>query len=142
MGTFQQGDGSLRKTNKDVLARECERNASPTEVISEPSATIIDRMSLVQKLIGNDKSFSQLAGTAMSHAVLEDAKNRRIDVVFDVYNETSIKDAEHANRSAGTRIPFNNIQPEHSIQQWRNLHGSSSNKASLIKFLEEKWKAE
>ena len=52
------GDGSLRKTNKAALARELERNASPAEVIPEPSATIIDGMSLVQKLKGNDKFFT------------------------------------------------------------------------------------
>ena len=135
------GDGSLRKTNKAALARELERNVSPAEVIPEPSATMIDGMSLVQKLKGNDKTFSQLAGTALSHAVYEGAKCRRIDVVFDVYKETSIKDAERANRSAGTGIYFKNIQPGHNIQQWRKLLGSSSNNASLIKFLVEEWNA-
>ncbi|KAG0693191.1 hypothetical protein GWK47_027597 [Chionoecetes opilio] len=134
------GDGSLRKTNKAALARELERNVYPAEVIPEPSATIIDGMSLVQKLKGNDNTFSQLAGTALSHVVHEGAKSRRIDVVFDVYKETSIKDAERANRSAGTGIHFKNIQPGHNIQQWRKLLGSSSNKASLIKFLIEEWK--
>lgn len=67
--------------------------------------------------------------------------SRRIDVVFDVYKETSIKDAERANRSASTGVHFKNIQPGHNIQQWRKLLGSSSNKASLIKFLVEEWKA-
>ncbi|KAG0727945.1 hypothetical protein GWK47_003897 [Chionoecetes opilio] len=37
-------------------------------------------------------------------------------------------------------IHFKNIQPGHNIQQWRKLLGSSSNKASLIKFLVEEWK--
>ncbi|KAG0728776.1 hypothetical protein GWK47_031807 [Chionoecetes opilio] len=77
----------------------------------------------------------------MSHVVHEGAKSRRIDVVFDVYKETSIKDAERANRSAGTGIHFKNIQPGHNIQRGREKFiGSSSNKASLIKFLVEEWK--
>lgn len=134
-------DGSIRKTNKAILARELERNAPPAEVIPEPSATIIDGMSLVQKLKGNDATFSQLAGTAMSRTVHEGAKSWRIDIFFDVYKETSIKDAERVNRNAGTGIHFKNIQPGHNIQQWRKLLGSSSNKASLIKFLVEEWKA-
>ena len=50
-------DGSLRKNNKAALARELERNVSLAEVIPEPSATIIDGMSLVQKLKGNDNTF-------------------------------------------------------------------------------------
>ncbi|KAG0716309.1 hypothetical protein GWK47_009996 [Chionoecetes opilio] len=89
---------------------------------------------------GKTKPPKHLAGTALSHVVHEGAKSRRIDVVFDVYKETSIKDAERANRSAGTGIHFKNIQPGHNIQQWRKLLGSSSNKASLIKFLVEEWK--
>lgn len=67
--SLASGDGSIRTTNKAALARELEGNAPPAEVIPEPSATIIDGMSLVQKLKGNDATFSQLAGTAMSRAV-------------------------------------------------------------------------
>ncbi|KAG0721774.1 hypothetical protein GWK47_000638 [Chionoecetes opilio] len=70
-GPLASGDGSLRKTNKAALARELERNVSPAEVIPEPSATIIDGMSLVQKLKGNDNTFHSFAGTALSHVVHE-----------------------------------------------------------------------
>ena len=42
--------GSLRKTNKAALARESKKNVSPAEETPEPSETIIDGMSLVQKL--------------------------------------------------------------------------------------------
>ena len=48
-------DGSLRKTNKVALARELEKNVFPAEHIPTPSASIIDGMSLVQKMIGNNK---------------------------------------------------------------------------------------
>jgi hypothetical protein len=40
-----------------VLARELERNVSPTEVILEPSTTIIDGMSLIQKVKQKTKHF-------------------------------------------------------------------------------------
>ena len=49
------GDGSLRKTNKAGLARELERNISPSEDIPDPSTCIIDGMSLVQKMNSNNK---------------------------------------------------------------------------------------
>jgi len=55
------GDGTLRKTNKAALARELEKQVLPTETIPEPSVTIIDGMSLIQKMKGNDQTFSQLA---------------------------------------------------------------------------------
>ncbi|KAJ8371913.1 hypothetical protein AAFF_G00298650 [Aldrovandia affinis] len=58
------GDGTLRKTNKAVLARELEKQVLPAETIPGPSATIIDGMSLVQKMKGNDQTFSQLAASA------------------------------------------------------------------------------
>ena len=115
------GDGSLCKTNKAALAKELEKNVSPAEEIEEPSATIIDGMSLVQKLQGNDQTFLQLAESALSHALHEGSKSHRIDVVFDVYRDMSIKNAERANRGSDTEIKFKNIAPGHKIQQWRKL---------------------
>lgn len=134
-------DGSLRKTNKAALANELEKNVSPAEEIPEPSATIIDGMSLVQKLKGNDQTFLQLAESALSHVLHEGSKSHRIDVVFDVYKEMSIKDAERANRGADTGIQFKNIAPGHKIQQWRKLLCSPANKTALIRFLVEQWKS-
>ena len=61
-------------------------------------------------------------------------------MVFDVYREISIKNTERANRGADIGIQFRNIAPGHSIQRWRKLLCSSSNKASLIKFLVNTWK--
>lgn len=76
----------------------------------------------------------------MSHVLHEGAKSSRIDVVFDVYKETSIKDAERVKRGADTGIQFKNIASGHKIQQWRKLLSSPSNKTSLTKFLGEDWK--
>ena len=42
-------DGSLRKTNKSVLAVELEKTVSCAEDIPKPSACLIDGMNLVQK---------------------------------------------------------------------------------------------
>jgi len=134
------GDGSLRKTNKAALARELEKNVSPAEVIPQPSATIIDGMSLVQKMKGNDQTFAQLAESVLLMVLHEGTQSQRIDVVFDVYKETSIKDAERCNRGASMAIQFKSIAPGHNIQQWRKLLCSSTNKANLIKFLVGEWK--
>jgi len=92
------GDGSLRKTYNAALARELEKNVSPAEEIPEPSATSIDGMSLVQKLQGNDQIFLQVAESALSHVLHEGSKSHRIDVVFDVYKEMSIKDPSRASQ--------------------------------------------
>ena len=133
--SLANGDGSMRKTNKAALARELEKSASPAEVIPDPSVTVIDGMSIVQKMKGNDKTFSQVAESTLSHVLHEGAKSQRIDVIFDVYRDKSIKDGERDNRGADMSIQFRNIAPGHKIQQWRKLLCSPSNKASLIKFL-------
>ncbi|KAK5924834.1 hypothetical protein CgunFtcFv8_017412 [Champsocephalus gunnari] len=118
---LSNSDGSLRKTNKAALARELEKNVSPAEDMPEPSACIIDGMSLVQKLKGDDKTFQQLAETALSLALHEGARSRRIDVVFDVYWKTSIKNAERCNRGATSGTQWKNIAPGHNIHQWRKF---------------------
>ncbi|KAJ8387590.1 hypothetical protein AAFF_G00152860 [Aldrovandia affinis] len=76
------GDGTLRKTNKAVLARELEKQVLPAETIPGPSATIIDGMSLVQKMKGNDQTFSQRAASALTQILHEGARSQRIDVVL------------------------------------------------------------
>lgn len=58
-------DGSLRKTNKAPLASELEMHVSPAETIPQLSPTLIDGMSLVQKMKGNEKTFSQLAESVL-----------------------------------------------------------------------------
>ena len=52
--------------NMAALARELERNVSLAEDIPDPSTCIIDGMSLVQKMNGNNKTFAQLAESVMS----------------------------------------------------------------------------
>ena len=133
------GDGSLRKTNKAALAKELEKSITPAEVIPEPSATIIDGMNLVQKMKGDDKTFAQFAESALLKVLHEGSKSQRIDVVFDVYKDISIKDSERVDRG-DTGIQFRNIMPGHKIQQWRRLLSSTRNKASLITYLVEEWK--
>ena len=125
----------MRKTNKAVLARELEKQVLSAETIPEPSATIIDGMSLVQK---NDQTFAQLAESALTHILHERVMRHRIDVVFDTYREDSIKNAERSNRGRTRGIHLRNMASGHRIQQWRKFLSSSPNKANLIRFKD--WK--
>jgi len=52
----------------------------------------------------------------------------RVDMVFDVYREGSIKDAECVNRGSADSTQFKNIAPGHSVQQWRTFLNCSENK--------------
>ena len=92
-------------------------------------------MSLVQKMKGNEQTFAQLADSVLTQILHEGAKSQRIDVVFDVYLEDSIKNAERENRGCSTGIQFKNFAPGHRIPHWRKFLSSSANKTNLIRFL-------
>ena len=112
--TLVNGDWTLRKMNKAALARQ--KQVLPAETIREPSVTITDGMSLVQKMEDNDQTFSQQADSALTHILHEGVRSHIIDVLFVTYREDSIKNAEISNRNI-----FQNMVPYHRIQQWRNF---------------------
>ena len=64
-----------------------------------PSATLIDGMALVQKVEGEHKTFGQVASSILASAVREGHHSSRIDIVFDVYKDHSIKAAERHNQT-------------------------------------------
>ena len=64
----------------------------------------------------------------------------RIDVVFDIYREKSIKTAEQAERGSKLGIVFSQIKPWHRIMNWKRILASIETKAKLTKFTAEKWK--
>ena len=70
---------------------------------------------------GNDQTFSQLADLAPTDILREGVNVHIIDVVFDVYREDSIKNAERSNSGRTTGIQFRNMAPGHRIQQWRSV---------------------
>ena len=55
-------------------------------------------MSLVQKVHGDNKTFAELSDAIFMSALRTGAESSRIDVVFDVYLDESIKNAERVNR--------------------------------------------
>ena len=59
----------------------------PAEPIREPSVAITGGMNLVQKIKGTDKTFSQLADSALTHILHEGVRSHIIDVVFGTYQE-------------------------------------------------------
>ena len=90
--------GTLRKTNKAVLSNNLEKESTYSEEIPENSACIIDAMSIVQKIKGNHKTFKKVAETLFLKAMSEKGSYSRVDLVFAVYKQKSIKNAERRNR--------------------------------------------
>ena len=54
-------DCTLKKTNKSTIARHIERRVAPAESILLPSACIIDGMSVLNKIRGNNRTFWDIA---------------------------------------------------------------------------------
>ena len=99
-------------------------------------------MSIVQKLDGNQRTFHDVAKTLLKRVLQEASHSDRVDVVFDVYRESSIKDADRVNRGSGSGVRFRNISAGHKIRQWRSFLSEAQNKTMLIEFITEEWKSD
>jgi len=70
----------------------------------------------------------------------EAASSKRIDVIFDVYRESSIKNAEREQRDAEYGNELRNLQPDHKVQQWRRFLLNPQNNTALTKFVAKEGK--
>ena len=130
----------MRSTKKSALANALQKDVAPAESIPTPSACIIDGMSLVQKAKGDHRTFAEVAASIYASVLHEYPRSNRIDVVFDVYREESIKNAERDHRATDLGTQFKNIAPGHNVQQWKKFLANPSNKKSLVHFLLKEWK--
>ena len=85
-------------------------------------------------------TFADLSQYILSLILAESKGCDRVDMVFDVYKDGSIKDAERVMRGSEESTHFKNIAPGHNVQQWRTFLRGSENKRNLIKFLVSEWK--
>ena len=92
---------------------------------------LIDGTSLVLNMNSDDRTFSQLAASALTKILVVGARSQRIDVVFEVYRVDSIKHAERTNRGCNTGIQFlsqtwtamTRCSPNWQTQHWlKDLH--------------------
>ena len=83
-----------RKTNKAQLGKELEKLIQPTEEVARASTYLIDGMALVQKLKVDYFSFGEMAEKILSRVLREGESSTRVDLIFDVYRNISIKSAE------------------------------------------------
>ena len=76
-------DGSIRKTNKAILARALQ-NDMQAEDISTPSAIILDEMALIQKIRAAQKTLGQIANAILRFALRDGTQSQKTGIVFDV----------------------------------------------------------
>jgi hypothetical protein len=132
-------EGTLRKTVKPTLAKRLKKDLSPAESIPDNSACVIDGMALVQKLDANNMCFGEVSQTILSMALRKGSGCKRIDVVFDVYRNISIKNVERIKRGSQSGTSFRTIARGHRIKEWKNFLANPDNKNRLIEFLVSEW---
>ncbi len=100
---------------------------------------VIDAMAVVYKINGDNKTFGELSQNIFTSALQCGSGSDRIDVVFDVYKDISIKSAERDRRVSTTGVVFSNIVAGQRIQQWRRLLDSPASKTAMNNFLCDTW---
>ena len=132
--------GMLRKTNKAVIATALEKNIEYVESVPQNSATLLDCMAVVQKLkIDQSNTFGDIAQKFSGSILQTGFTSKRIDVVFDVYIENSIKNAERERRGTSS-LHFGTLLENSKVKQWKNFLSSSENKTLLMRYLVAKLK--
>ena len=100
-------------------------------------------MSLVQKIRGDQSTYGEVATTILAMALNDGRKSNRIDVVFDVYVENSIKNSERSLRGEETRFEVKDIiTSAQKVRQWRSILTRISNKTCLISFIVHEWQTD
>ena len=112
--------GSMQKTSRAVMSQAFEKLSTPVQDLPDNIVTIIDAMSIVQKVKGNHNTFGEVS-IAIFRKIFAEAKgSRKIDVVFD--RDISIKNIERmGNKSSSAAPVFQNILSSHKVQQWSHL---------------------
>lgn len=133
-------DGELASTNKAEIAKPIESLAPSQTPLLENSATIIDGMPLVYRVSGKNLTFGQISKSIFQLALREGKHSKRIDVVFDVYKEDSIKTSERSKRGSSETFLVEEILPDQKIRHWDQILSSSKCKTRLIEFFFNDWR--
>ena len=92
--SLAESDGALSKTTKSSLMHHLEKGVSLQQSVKKPFAAVIDGMALVRKNKPTGHTYDSNADHLLSAAIATSSNASRIDIMFDVYRENSIKDVE------------------------------------------------
>ena len=127
-------------TAKSLLLKKLEGGMVTIEKLPSNYCMIIRGMAAVRQLKASGLTYKEVAEKLLKSVVKIVKNAKRIDVVFDVYLDNSIKDVERNRRSHG-ELMLNQILPTFQIKQWNLLLSSNSNKNKLTQFIVNKWKS-
>lgn len=119
---------------------ELEKGNTAVDQIPTPFSPIFDGMALVRKFKSTGLTYNEFADDLLKYAVSCSPGAKRVDIVFDVYRENSIKNAERGHRSTGV-LQFKTILGFCKIKQWSAFLSNGNNKTELIRFLVRRWQS-
>ena len=113
--------GLLRKTNKAKLMQLLEKGTAAVERYPENACSIYDGMELLQRFQPPAGATFVVLADKIVDAVTSNA-SKRVDVVFDVYFDVSIENAERAKRSSCPEgVKYENILPAYPIKSTKKF---------------------
>ena len=90
-------------------------------------------MAVLQKLKIPSKATFQVVAERVFELVTS-AGSRRVDIVFDVYREVSIKNVDSLKRvSTRDDVRYKNILPTYTVKSWNKLLSVTANKPEIVK---------
>ena len=121
------------KTKKSELLIELEKSTVLVRQMLKSSCSIKDGMALMRKVKCSGLTFFHIAEEIFKNAMSCSYNSARVNIVFDVYFETSIKNIGRNRRCSGT-ISFKKNVGSHVALQWNTFLGLNHNKTKLVKF--------
>jgi len=97
-------------------------------------------MSIIQKVKGDHVNFGEIAQFVLLMALKDGSTSDRIDIVFDTYQDTSIKNCERLARGEELGLKLQDITASQVVRQWSSFLAHVGNKSSLISFLVSEWR--
>ena len=119
------------KMGKSKLMHELEKGMTSSDSVPKPFVSIFDGMALVRKFSCAGLTYNEFADDLLKFAVASSLGSKRINIVFDVYCESPIKNAERGHRSTGA-LQFKNIVCLSQIKQWGAFLSNGRNKAEMV----------
>lgn len=138
-------DGSFRKTKKSDLMRILVDDYSEGQVnlveCAQSKCIIIDGMVMVQSTpVKNSVTFGDYSDTVLKRITKEGAEYSRVHVVFDVYQESSIKGSERSRRSSTQLAAYHISHRSLKLpKNWQSFLSNIKNKNELVNFLIASW---
>ena len=131
-------NGKLCHGSKSDILNVIQNMVRTTDTRPLASNLVIDRPALVQMIrpTSTIKTFEEYINKSLCHYILNKAKfYDRIDIVFDVYLQNSLKAGVRENRGKGFQLKVVGDAP--IPKNWQNFLCDTSNKTKLFNLVAE-----